>query len=163
MRSRLASASERLISLTHNISAVLLAVATALVSIQVITRFGIGHAAAWTEIVARGVVVWMVFMVSGAGFRYGAMIPLEFIRDIVPAPIKRVVMIAVTTLVLVFLGVLAWYGTMMALRVSGQKIAMLHISMAWFYAAIPVGAALAVPGILLAHFSPRELSKDMHE
>ncbi|MCD2184635.1 TRAP transporter small permease [Rhizobium sp. GN54] len=163
MRSWAASASEKLISLTHNIAAILLALATALIFIQVITRFGMGRAAVWTEVVARGVVIWMVFMVAGAGFRYGAMIPLEFIRGVVPPSVKRLVMGVVTLLVLLFLGVLAWYGTMMAMRVSGQKVAMLQISMSWFYAAIPVGALLAVPGVLLAHLAPRELDRGASE
>ncbi|MDT6942279.1 TRAP transporter small permease [Brucella pseudogrignonensis] len=163
MRSWASSASERLIALTHNVAAVLLAVATTLIFIQVVTRFGFGRAAVWTEVVARGVVIWMVFMVIGAGFRYGAMIPLEFIRSVVPPSVKRIVMAVVTILVLVFLGVLAWYGTMMAIRVSGQRIAMLHISMSWFYAAIPVGAILAIPGVLLAHFNPREIERGATE
>ncbi len=163
MRAIFASASERLVSLTHNIAALLLAIATFLVFVQVVSRFGFGHSIAWTEIAARGLVIWMVFMVMAAGFRFSAMIPLEFIRDVSPPAVRVWVMRIVLLLTLVFLFVLAWYGTMMAIRVNSQKIAMLNVPMSWFYASIPVGAVLAVPGVLLGHFAPRELDRGLPE
>lgn len=163
MRAMIASASEKFVSLTHNIAAALLAIASFLIFIQVVSRFGFGHAIAWTEIVSRGLVIWMVFLAMVAGFRYGTMIPLEFIRDISPPAIRVWIMRIVLVLTLVFLFVLAWYGTMMAIRVSSQKIAMLAIPMSWFYASIPVGAILAVPGVLLGHFAPRELDRGLPE
>ena len=82
------------------------------------------------------------------------MIPLEFIRDVVPAPIRSLVLWSVFLLTLVFLFVMSWYGTQMALRVANQKIAMLGFSMAWFYAAIPVGCVCALPGVIIGHFFP---------
>lgn len=157
MRQTARLAAERLISLTHNLAALLMAVAAALVFWQVVTRFLLDHAAGWSEVAARGAVVWMVFVAAGAGFRLAAMIPLEFLRSVLPPGPKRVVMVAVTALTLIFLLILAWYGTAMAIRVSGQRIAMLGVSMSWFYAAIPVGSLLAIPGVLLAHFAPVDL------
>ncbi|WP_207471151.1 MULTISPECIES: TRAP transporter small permease [Paracoccus] len=154
MRQPARLAAERLISLTHNLAAILLAVATALVFWQVVTRFLIGHAAGWSEVAARAAVVWMVFMVAGAGFRLAAMIPLDFLRSVLPSGPKRIVMAVVTVLTVVFLLVLAWYGWQMTVRVANQKIAMLGLSMSWFYAAIPVGSILAIPGVLLGHFAP---------
>lgn len=145
---------ERFVSLTHNIAAGLLAISAILVFVQVVSRFAGGHSLAWTEVMARGTVIWMVFMAACAGFRLNAMIPLEFIRDVVPAPAKPVVLWAVFLLTLVFLFVMSWYGVQMALRVANQKIAMLGFSMAWFYAAIPVGCICALPGLFLGHFRP---------
>lgn len=140
--------------MTHNLAALLLALATVLVTYQVITRFLLGHAAGWSEVAARGAVVWMVFMAAGAGFRLAAMIPLEFLRSVLPPGPKRLVMAVVTALTLVFLGILVWYGTAMTIRVSTQRIAMLDMPISWLYAAIPVGSLLAIPGVILAHFAP---------
>lgn len=154
MRQTFRLAAERLISTTHNLAALLLAVATVLVFYQVVTRFLIGHSAGWSEVAARGAVVWMVFIAAGAGFRLAAMIPLEFLRSVLPPGPKRLVMAVVTLLTLTFLLVLVWYGTAMTLRVSTQQIAMLDIPISWFYAAIPVGSLLAIPGVILAHFAP---------
>jgi TRAP-type C4-dicarboxylate transport system permease small subunit len=38
----------------------------------------------------------------------------------------------------------------MTMHVVNQQVAMLNVSVSWFYIAIPIGAALAVPGVLLA-------------
>lgn len=159
MRTHLAQAGEIIVKLTHNLAAILLAVASVLVTIQVVTRFVFNDPASWTEIAARGVVIWMVFMVAAAGFRYSAMIPLEFIRNVVPPSIRRWVMVLVTFATLLFLCILVWYGTRMTIRVSNQQIAMLNISMAWFYSAVPIGAALAIPGVILSHFCPKEIER----
>lgn len=154
MRYRLTAAAEGLIRITHNLAALLLALATALVFWQVVTRFVLGDAAAWSEVLARGVVIWMVFLVAGAGFRLSAMIPLEFVRSVLPQRLQRIVSFIVLILILVFLGVIGWYGTLMAIRVSTQQVAMLNIPISWFYAALPVGAVLAIPGAILEFLRP---------
>lgn len=76
---------EGVVRLAHNLAALLLAVATGLVFFQVVTRFGLGHAAGWSEILARGLIIWSTLLVAAAGFRLGAMIPIDFIRGRCPA------------------------------------------------------------------------------
>lgn len=149
-------AAERLIALTHNLAALLLAVASGLVIYQVFTRFVLGSASGWSEVAARGTVIWMVFIAAGICFRTGAMISLEFIRSVMPPGPRLWLMRLVTALVLIFLMVLGWYGIQMTLRVQGQRVAMLGVSMSWLYAAIPVGCILAIPGVILAHLAPVE-------
>ncbi|OJY35219.1 MAG: TRAP transporter small permease protein [Rhodobacterales bacterium 65-51] len=145
------SAGEAAVRLTHNAAALLLAIATLLVFVQVVTRFVLGDAAVWSELVARGAIIWSTFLVAGAAFRAGTMIPIDFIRSLLPAPIQLWVVRLVTLLTLIFLGVLVWYGILMAGRAQGQRVAMLDVSMAVFYAAIPFGALCAIPGVLLRH------------
>ena len=154
MRNLLETAGERLTAFTHNLAAILMAVAMCLVFWQVVTRFVLHDAAAWSEVLARGIVIWMVFLVAGAGFRLSAMIPLEFVRSALPDRMQRVVSFVVLCLILTFLAVLAWFGTMMAIRVSNQQVAMLNVPISWFYAALPVGAVLAIPGAILEFVRP---------
>lgn len=142
-------AGEALIRLAHNLAAALLALATALVFFQVVTRFLLGDAAVWSEVTARGVIIWSTFLVAGAGFRLGAMIPIDFLREKLPARGQMLVLRLVTLLTLVFLGVLVWQGLAMTERVASQRIAMLGFSMSYFYAALPAGALMAIPGVLL--------------
>ncbi|NJL30744.1 MAG: TRAP transporter small permease subunit [Phycisphaerales bacterium] len=59
---------------------------------------------------------------------------------------------------LLFMGVLFWFGWGMAERVQFQEMAGLEISIAWGYAAIPVGGVFAIVGAL-AHFLDRKLVK----
>lgn len=146
----LTQASERFVRLIHNLSALFLAIAAALVFYQVITRFVFGDSATWTEVIARAVIIWMVFLALGPAVRLNRMIPIDVLRGLVPprAQIWLVRFVFVATLT--FLAVLMWYGYLMTLRVMNQQAAMLGISIAWFYAALPVGSALALPGVILS-------------
>jgi TRAP-type C4-dicarboxylate transport system permease small subunit len=146
----LSRVSERFVRLIHDLSAILLAVASALVVYQVVTRFVIGDSATWTEVLARAVIIWMVFLVCGPAIRLGRMIPIDVLRGMLPVRMQIWLVRFVFVATLVVLAVLIWFGFRMTLRVMDQQVAMLNVSMAWFYAAIPVGSTLALPGVVLS-------------
>ena len=148
---------EWFVRLMHNLAAILLAFAVILVFVQVVTRFLLGDAAVWTEVLARGLIIWSTFLVAGAAFRLGTMIPIDFVRSLLPPRPKIWMTRLVTSLCLLFLLVLFWYGMAMTQRVLHQQIAMLEISMSAFYLAIPLGALFAIPGLILRHF---EIERD---
>jgi TRAP-type C4-dicarboxylate transport system permease small subunit len=151
VRNAVKAISFTLIRFTHNASAFLLATAVGLVFYQVITRFVFGDSAAWSELLARGLIIWSVFLASAACFHLGAMIQIEAVVRLLPPALQMAMTRVVLVLVLIFLGVLSWYGTLMAIRVVHQQAAMLDISMAWLYAAIPVGSAFAMIAVLARH------------
>jgi TRAP-type C4-dicarboxylate transport system permease small subunit len=136
--------------MTHNLGAILLAVAFVLVFYQVVTRFVLGDSAAWSEILARAVIIWSVFLVSGAAFRLGRMIPIDAVRNMLPREVQIWIIRLVTIAILLVLGVLIWSGVKMTMHVASQQVAMINISVSWFYAALPIGAAFAIPGVFLA-------------
>jgi TRAP-type C4-dicarboxylate transport system permease small subunit len=152
-----------LIRLTHNVAAVMLAVAAALVFYQVITRFILGDSAVWSEVLARAVIVWGVFLIMGPASRQNSMIPIDVIRGLFPENKQIWIIRLVTVAVGLFLLILLWYGYKMTLRVVHQQVAMLNVSVAWFYVAIPVGAALALPGLALAHIDAETLHRTQAE
>jgi len=49
---------------------------------------------------------------------------------------------------LIVLTILVYFGTQLTLRVSSQTLSGMEISIAWVYAAIPVGAAFSVLAVL---------------
>ena len=59
-----------------------------------------------------------------------------------------------------FLGVLVWFGIDLAWRVRFQTFASMELSMAWAYAALPVGAALAIVAVLAHHLDPQNTELD---
>lgn len=140
--------SDAFVGLIHNLSALLLAVASVLVFYQVITRFVIGHSATWTEVLARAVIIWMVFPVCGPAIRLGRMIPIDVIREALPSRLQVWVIRVVTALIAIFLIVLIWYGYKMTLRVVDQNVSMINVSTAWFYAALP--------GLFLSHLEAEQ-------
>ncbi|MGI3183875.1 TRAP transporter small permease [Nioella aestuarii] len=143
--------SEAIIRTTHGLAAALLAVAAALVFYQVLTRFVLNDAAVWSEVLARAVIVWGVFLIMGPAIRTGKMIPIDVLRSLLPENTQIWIIRVVTAATAVFLFILIWYGYKMTQRVMNQQVAMLNVSVAWFYASIPMGALLALPGLFLAH------------
>ena len=55
---------------------------------------------------------------------------------------------------LAFLSVLLWFGIDLLWRVRFQTFASMELSMAWAYAALPVGAALGLVAVLAHHLDP---------
>ena len=143
--------SDIIIRITHNLAAAMLAVAAFLVFYQVLTRFILNDAAVWSEVLARAVIVWGVFLIMGPAIRYGKMIPIDVLRSLLPQDKQIWIIRIVTAAITLFLCILIWYGYKMTLRVMNQQVAMLNVSVAWFYVAIPIGALLALPGLFLAH------------
>ena len=144
-------ASEIIVRITHGVAAIMLAIAAGLVFYQVFTRFILGDSAVWSEVLARAVIVWGVFLIMGPAIRYGKMIPIDVLRSLLPQSKQIWIIRLVTAAIALFLFILIWFGYKMTLRVVHQQVAMLDVSVAWFYVAIPIGALLALPGLLLAH------------
>ena len=79
------------------------------------------------------------------------MIPIDVLRSLLHREKQIWIIRIVTVAIALFLCILTWYGYKMTLRVVNQQVAMLDVSVAWFYSAIPIGALLALPGLFLAH------------
>jgi TRAP-type C4-dicarboxylate transport system permease small subunit len=138
----------RLTRTALELAVIAMAVVVALAFYQVVTRFVIGHPSVWSELASRSAMIWMVFLGLAAAFRQGAMIAVDFLLDISPPRIRKKLYCVVAFASLVFLALLIWYGAGMTMRVRGQQLAGLQITIAWVYAALPVGAAFAVFGVI---------------
>ena len=154
--------------LAHNIAALLLAIAVTLAFSQVLTRFVLGLPSTWSEVMARSLMIWGVYLGIAAAFRQGSMIAVDLVHRFVQGRTALVMHGLITLVCLVFLSVLGWYGIAMAERVQNQNLAGIEISIAWFYAALPVGAGFSMLA-LIARFGemlrdgvPARID-DMHE
>lgn len=117
-----------------------LVIAAALAVFQVVTRFAFGSPSTWSEVVTRSAMIWSVFLGVAPAFREGTMIALEFIQTALPRRLGLALYQISMALTLVFFVILFWQGWAMTERVSGQTLAALQISIAWAYAALPVGS-----------------------
>lgn len=122
---------------------------------QVISRFVLEQPAAWTEITARSLNVWMIYLGLVATFRLGALISVELLLTKARGRLRVVVIAAVAGLSLGVLLVMLWFGIDMVRRASSQMLAGIDnpftgggISISLVYLAIPVGAALSVVAVL---------------
>ena len=60
----------------------------------------------------------------------------------------------ITLTALAYLSVLVWFGINLVTRVRFQTFASMELSMGWAYAALPVGAAMAMLAVVAHHIAP---------
>src|SRR3546814_920272 len=107
------------------------------------------------EGLVRRLLIWVVLLGTVAAFRQGALVSVDLILRLARGPWRQAVHTFITVANLAFLGVVAWYGIELAWRVRMQTFASMEISMAWAYAAFPVGAVLSLFAVLAHHLDPR--------
>lgn len=96
----------------------------------------------WAEEVTRYTSIWMVFVAGALGIRYGVHLHVDLITSRLPPTPRRALRVFTCLLMLVFEGVLVWYGTMVMLSNMDQQSSSLLFPMGYVYAAIPVGGLL---------------------
>jgi len=121
-----------------------LLVATGLCVYQVTTRFFFGHPSTWTEVITRAAMIWGVFLGVAPAIREGAMISVEVLQNNLPRKMGIALHTVASLLTLLFFCILLWQGYEMIGKVANQRMAALDISMAWAYAALPVGSAFII-------------------
>lgn len=136
-------------------AAMTLLVLAACVSLwQVVTRFVFEEPSTWSEVTARSLDIWMVYLGIAVAFRQGALMAVEFVQARLRGNARIALVAMIAGLSLGVLGVMAWFGWVMVDRVRFQMLAGVDnpftgegISIAWVYAAVPVGAVLSMVGV----------------
>jgi len=126
----------------------LLVSAAAAAFYQVLSRFVLQAPADWSEAWTRASLIWTVFLGAALAFRQGAMLCVEMLRNLLSGHHQRRLESAIALVCVVFLGFLVWVGASMVWRVRFQTMPSLDVSVSWVYLAIPVGAALAMIGVI---------------
>jgi TRAP-type C4-dicarboxylate transport system permease small subunit len=121
---------------------------------QVIARFATETPSIWSEALVRTALIWMAFLGLAAALRTGALVSIDVAHRHTRGALRRALEAAALACNLSLMGVLLWFGWIMAGRVQFQEMAGLEVSMSWGYAALPIGAAFALLGAL-GHFLDR--------
>lgn len=119
---------------------------------QVFTRFVLSSPAEWTEAWTRSSIIWVVFLGLILAFRRGEMLKVDVLNTLLSPGARRYLRHLANTICAIFLGLLTWIGANMAYRVRFQSIAGLDFSIAWIYAAIPIGCGIALIALLINWF-----------
>jgi TRAP-type C4-dicarboxylate transport system permease small subunit len=139
---------------TLNLACVLLAVICCLGLWQVLARFVLSQPSTWTEEAMRRLLIWCVMLGVVVAFRRGALVSVDLMLRVSRGGWRRLVRAVITLASLAFLAVLLWFGIDLAWRVRFQTFASMELSMAWAYAALPVGAGLAILAVIAQHIDP---------
>ena len=145
-------------------AATTLGLATAAVLTQIIVRFalpqlGIIVSAPWTEESARFLMVWSVFIGAAVLCRRGGLIAVTALPSALPFAIARWVIAAGTLCSAIFFAILLVLGWQWSISAWSETATVLRIPMGLVYAAMPVGAAIALVNLALYlrdAFSARE-------
>jgi TRAP-type C4-dicarboxylate transport system permease small subunit len=121
---------------------------------QVISRFATETPASWSEALVRVALIWMAYLGVAVALRAGALVSIDVAHRYTRGAMQRTVEAMALACVLSFMGIMFWFGWAMTERVQFQTIAGLEFSMAYAYAAIPLGALFAMVGAM-AHFLDR--------
>lgn len=114
------------------------------------SRYLFGDQAAWSEELARLLMVWLALLAAALVVRENGHLGLDVLVRRWPAPLRRLAGIFVSLAVLAFaLGIMAWGGWDLVQQrfASGQTLPALGVAKAWFYLALPVS------GLLMSLFS----------
>jgi TRAP-type C4-dicarboxylate transport system permease small subunit len=136
------------------IACLALTIAVAAGAWQVIARFATETPSAWSEALVRVALIWMAYLGVAVALRAGALVSIDVAHRLTSGTLRRTIEAMSLACVLSLLGVMFWFGWAMVERVQFQTIAGLEFSMAYAYAAIPLGALLAMVGAM-AHFLDR--------
>lgn len=113
---------------------------------QVFSRFATETPAVWSEALVRTSLIWMALLGVAVAIRTGALVSIDVAHRYTRGALRRALEAASLAATLSVMGILLWFGWEMAHRVRFQEMAGLEVSIAWGYAAIPVGAAFAILG-----------------
>jgi TRAP-type C4-dicarboxylate transport system permease small subunit len=127
---------------------VFLIIAGSLAFFQVVTRFVFDAPSTWSEVLTRSAMIWSVFLGAAPAFRHGSMIAMEMIQRLLPGLWGKALFVFANLLSILFFAILFWQGIAMTGRVLSQTLAGVGISIAWVYAALPVGSVFAIIAIL---------------
>ncbi|GHV29842.1 hypothetical protein AGMMS4952_16090 [Spirochaetia bacterium] len=112
----------------------------------VIMRYAVGRSITWGEEFQLACVVVVVFFGGSAGFRLGSHVAIDFLVDLMPKKVQRVletVIYVFSVLILLFF----LYNSAIFVRQMGatsRTTNILHIPFAVIYAVFPIGCVLMI-------------------
>jgi TRAP-type C4-dicarboxylate transport system permease small subunit len=116
---------------------------TAVTILQIVCRIWF-RALTWSEEATCFLLVFASFLGTTVAFRRGSNIAVNFILDVLPKPLRKIVMIAIELTGIVFFGVTGWYGAVLCISERMQMASSMPISMAWMYLVFPLTGAVTI-------------------
>ena len=119
---------------------VMMVVMFVLVFINVVTRYIFGFSFATTEEVSTFLMIWITYIGAGLALREGRLAAIDLFQDLLPAKLRPTMRTFLGVAILVFFGILAYYGFKMVQFGWAQETWATQIPRGIPYLAIPIGA-----------------------
>lgn len=130
--------------------ALLLCAASLILFIDVAGRFLFSTSFSWAAESVRYAIVWVVFIGSSIAARRGIHISIDALREFLPPPARRPLILLVLAISILFCALMLWFAIQLVATMQGyrQVSPAMQIPMWWVYLAIPVGV-----GLMLVRFA----------
>ena len=128
---------------------------TAIIVVQVFSRYVLNDSPVWAEQAALLLMIWYVFIAAAAGVREGFHIRIAVIAESLPEVLQRWVRLLTHFLVLMFGVAMAVFGAQLAAATWEHVIPTLGLSRGLAY--VPI----SVSGVLIVGFSAEQLLADL--
>ena len=133
----------------------MLIVLLAIMTVQIVLRYGFSTSLIWAEEVCRYLLVWVSFLAAMFAYERGEVASVPILRDALSRKAGLALAIVANLLGIVLLCVLIWYGFAYASRLGSSPIPAMNFllgdlfgadfpipRMYWVYVSLPIGLAL---------------------
>lgn len=139
----------RLTWLVERVLILLSMLIAAVVFLQVVFRYVLQQPLYWSEELPRYLLIWMSFLAAALAQKNEAHINITLAVTPLPMAVQRGIRLLANLVILGFLGVLIYSGSLVTRITAAHRSTALQIPMAVVYAALPVGAALMMLYLVL--------------
>lgn len=133
----------------------MLIVLLAVMTVQIVLRYGFSTSLIWAEEVCRYLLVWVSFLAAMLAYERGEIASVPMVRDMLPPRAGLALAMLANLLGIVLLCTLVWYGFVYAGRLGSAPIPAMKFLLGdlfgpdfpvpkvyWVYIALPVGLSL---------------------
>ncbi len=114
----------------------------AVVFLQFFTRYILNDSVAWTEEIARYLLIWLTFIGAAISFRRGTHISVEALHYFMPKKLVRSLRFAIDVMTVGFVALLCWFSISITERMHIQVMTVIEWPMSIVYAGVGVGCLL---------------------
>jgi TRAP-type C4-dicarboxylate transport system permease small subunit len=129
----------RFVSTLKIVCLLLLLLLVVLLFVNVIMRYVVRSPIDWVEEAGQLILIWLTFLGAAAAAAEKRHMGMDMLMTYLKGKRKKVLEGAISTLVILCLGIVTYYGIDMTIYNLEQKSESLRFSYAVFYVAIPIG------------------------
>lgn len=111
---------------------------------QFFTRYVLNDSLAWTEEIARYLLMWVTFIGAAIAMRRRTHIAVEMLEHFLPDRLGAPLRALVDIITVGFLICLAWFSILIAQRMQIQRMTIIDLSMSIVYAGVALGVFLTL-------------------
>lgn len=119
-----------------------MAVIAIVIPYEVFGRYVLAKMSTWSGEVSTYALVWATMLGGAVGLRKGYQVGVTSLLESVPPKLAKVIRFIGFIVMLIFLGVMIYYGTIQTISNAVQLSPAMQIPMCYPYAALPIGFIL---------------------